>query len=263
MHMDPAEVQKQQAIGQHSRQADQFADRYRDLGSSVYASCFSYSRWRLDALLRQYLPERGEGLRLLDVGCGTGHHMASLRERGFQVAGVDGSEEMIAHARANNPGAEIKVADVDTLPFPDSSFDFVLCIEVLRYLPDFTKCASEIARVLKPGGVCLVTAAPLFSLNGYWLVNRIASRVRVADLVHLKQFFTTSRRLRRTFQVAGFNDPRVHGVYLGPVNWVERLAPSLLPRTLKAWESVDSAITDRGMTREFSNMFLVQGVRAR
>lgn len=259
--MDPAELQKQLAIGQHSRQAGEFADRYRDLGSSVYASCFSYSRWRLDAFLQLYLPERGDGRRLLDVGCGTGHHMASLRERGFEVAGVDGSEEMIAHARANNPGAHIKVADVDSLPFPDSSFDFVLCIEVLRYLPDFTRCVNEIARVLKPGGVCLVTAAPLLSLNGYWLVNRIASRVRVADLVHLKQFFTTSWRLRRSFANAGFGSLTVHGVYLGPVNWVERLAPSLLPRTLKAWELVDSAITDRRMTREFSNMFLVHGVR--
>jgi SAM-dependent methyltransferase len=261
--MDPAELQKQLAIGQHSRQAGEFADRYRDLESSVYASCFSYSRWRLDALLQLYLPERGDGRRLLDVGCGTGHHMASLRERGFEVAGVDGSVEMIAHARANNPGAQIKVADVDSLPFPDSSFDFVLCIEVLRYLPDFTRCVNEIARVLKPGGVCLVTAAPLFNLNGYWLVNRIAGLVRPAGFVHLKQFFTTSRRLRKAFAGAGFNAPTVHGVYLGPVNWVERLAPSLLPRTLKAWELVDSAITDRRMTREFSNMFLVHGVRGR
>jgi hypothetical protein len=78
----------------------------------------------------------------------------------------------------------------------------------------------------------------------------------------LKQFFTTSRRLRRAFAGAGFNTPTVHGVYIGPVNWVERLAPSLLPRTLKAWESIDSAVADRKLIREFSNMFLVQGVRA-
>jgi ubiquinone/menaquinone biosynthesis C-methylase UbiE len=261
--MNPIETQKQLAIGQHSRQAGEFADRYRDIGSNVYESCFSYSRWRLDALLRRYLPERGDGLRLLDVGCGTGHHMASLRERGFEVAGVDGSEEMIAHAKANNPGAQIKLADVDSVPFADSSFDFVLCVEVLRYLPDFTRCISEIARVLKPGGVCLVTAAPLFNLNGYWFVNRIASLVRVAGLVHLKQFFATSGELRKSFADAGFVAPTVHGVYFGPVNWVERLTPSLLPRSLKAWEPVDSAIADRKMIRELSNMFLVHGVRGR
>lgn len=261
MQMDPAEVQKQLAIRQHSRQAEEFADRYRELDSSIYHSCFAYSRWRLNALLRRYLPERGDGLRLLDVGCGTGHHMAILSERGFEVAGVDGSEEMIAHARAKNPGAGIEVADVDSLPFPDSSFDFVLCVEVLRYLPDFTRCVNEIARVLKPGGVCLITATPLLNLNGYWLVNRIASIVRPTGFVHLKQFFTTSRRLRRACAAAGFNAPTVHGVYLGPVNWIERLAPSLLPRMLKAWEPVDSAVADRKLIREFSNMFLVHGVR--
>lgn len=262
-YMNPTEIQKKLAIGQHSLQAGEFADRYRDFASTVYESCFSYSRWRLDALLRRYVPTRGDGLRLLDVGCGTGHHMASLRERGFEVAGVDGSEEMIRHAKANNPAAPIKLADVESLPFPDSSFDFVLCVEVFRYLPDFTNCVNEIARVLKPGGVCLATAAPLFNLNGYWLVNRIANLIRVAGLVHLKQFFATSRRLRRAFTDAGFIAPTVHGVYVGPVNWVERLTPSLLPRTLKAWEPIDSAIADRKMIRELSNMFLVHGVRGR
>ncbi|HTG16266.1 MAG TPA: class I SAM-dependent methyltransferase [Blastocatellia bacterium] len=261
MHVDPAELQKQLAIGQHSRQAEEFADRYRELDSSIYRSCFAYSRWRLDALLDRYLPKRGEGRRLLDVGCGTGHHMASLCKRGFEVAGVDGSEEMIAHARTNNPEAQIECSDVDQLPFADGSFDFVLCVEVLRYLPDSTRCVNEIARVLKPGGVCLVTATPLLNLNGYWLVNRMAGLFRLGGFVHLKQFFTTSWRLRRSFAAAGFVNPTLHGVYLGPINWVERLAPSLLPRTLKAWEAVDSANADRKVIREFSNMFLVHGVR--
>lgn len=259
--MDPAEVQKQLAIGQHSRQAEEFADRYRGLNSSIYDSCFAYSRWRLDALLDRYLAKEGQGRRLLDVGCGTGHHMASLCKRGFKVAGVDGSEEMIAHARANNPNAQIERSDVDNLPFADSSFDFVLCVEVLRYLPDFTKCVNEIARVLKPGGVCLVTSTPLLNLNGYWLVNRVASVIQIGNLVRLKQFFTSSWRLRRAFAAAGFVTPTVHGVYLGPINWVEQLAPSLLPRMLKAWEPVDSAVADRKFIREFSNMFLVHGVR--
>jgi len=259
--MDPTETQKQLAIVQHSRQADEFADRYRGLDSSIYRSCFAYSRWRLDALLDRYLPKDGEGRQLLDVGCGTGHHMASLRKRGFKVAGVDGSEEMIAHARTNNPGAQIECSDVDQLPFADGSFDFALCVEVLRYLPDFTQCVNEIARVLKPGGTCLITASPLLNLNGYWLVNRAVGLIPIRNLVRLKQFFTTSGRLRRSFAAAGFVDPRVHGVYLGPVNWVEQLAPSLLPRTLKAWAPIDAALADRDIIREFSNMFLIHGVR--
>jgi ubiquinone/menaquinone biosynthesis C-methylase UbiE len=187
--------------------------------------------------------------------------MASLRARGFEVAGLDGSEEMLQQARANNPGADIRQADVEDIPYADGSFDFVLCIEVLRYLPDSSRCIREIGRVLKPGGVCLATAAPVLNLNGYWLVNRIANMVEVSNLVRLKQFFTSSSKLRREFLEAGFAEPRVHGVYFGPVNWIERLVPSALPSALRAWEPVDAAIADLAFVREFSNMFLVNAVK--
>jgi hypothetical protein len=53
----------------------------------------------------------------------------------------------------------------------------------------------------------------------------------------------------------------VHGVYLGPVNWIERLSPSLLPAALKWWEPVDAAVSDLPYAREFSNMFLVHAIR--
>jgi ubiquinone/menaquinone biosynthesis C-methylase UbiE len=255
------EIQKQFAIDQHSIQAGEFAERYRDLNGDVYGSCFTYSRRRLDVLLERFLPRQGGGLSLLDVGCGTGYHMASLRERGFKVAGIDGSEEMLEHARTNNPGAEIRKADVEAIPFPDASFDFVVCIEVLRYLPESVACIQEMARVLKPGGVCLATATPVLNLNGYWLVNRIANAVRVSDLVRLKQFFTTSSKLRRELKEAGFQNSTVHGVYIGPINWIERLLPAALPRALKAWEKMDAALADRAVLRELSNMFLVHATR--
>lgn len=261
--MTSIESQKQQAIELHSAQAEMFAARYAEAAEDVYKDCFLYSRHRLDVLLRRYLPERGDGLRLLDVGCGTGHHMARLRQRGFEVAGVDGSEEMLRYARVNNPGADLRLSDVDRLPFPDAGFDLILCIEVLRYLPDASGCIRQMARVLKPGGVCLATAAPRFSLNGYWFVNRIVRLIPVGNLVRLKQFFTTSARLRRQFLDAGFQTASVHGVYLGPINWVQRLAPSRLPFLLKAWEPHDARLADHALLREFSNMFLVHAVRGR
>src|SRR6266567_4090117 len=128
--MQSTQSQKQHAIETHSIQADEFAERYRAHAADAYGSCFTYSRKRLDVWLERYLPARGDGLRLLDIGCGTGDHMARYRSRGFEVAGVDGSEKMLEHARANNPGAQIQQADVEAIPCPDSCFDFVLCIEV-------------------------------------------------------------------------------------------------------------------------------------
>ena len=254
------ERQRGPAVATHTAQADQFARLYDSAGDG-FESCFAYSRRRLEDRLAQYLPLQGAGLRLLDVGCGTGHHMQALARRGFAVAGVDGSEAMLEHARANNPGVELHLADVDRLPFSDASFDYVLCIEVLRYLRDPGPCVREMARVVRPGGMVLVTATPLLNLNGYWLVNRVAVALPVRGFVRLRQFFTTSGRLRRVFGEAGFRDVAVHGVYLGPVNWIERLAPRLLRPVLRAWEPWDRRLADRPLLHELSNMFLVRAVR--
>ena len=60
---------------------------------------------------------------------------------------------------------------------------------------------------------------------------------------------------------AGFEAPEIRGVYLGPVNWLERLAPRAISGALRKWEQVDRALADRPLLREFSNMFLVSARR--
>ena len=261
--MKSAAAQKAQAIAQHSEQASAFAARYQRLAVDPYESCFAYSRYRLDALLDRYLPTPAQGLRLLDVGCGTGNQLVGFRLRGFDVDGVDGSAEMIAFARRNNPGVNVQQSDVEALPFASASFDVVVCIEVLRYLPRVSRCLSEIARVLRPGGVCLATAAPVLNLNGYWLVNRVASAVPLPGLVRLRQYFTSSIRLKRELRSAGFGAVDVHGVYVGPINWIERAAPHKLRTVLRMWDRIDARLADQSIIREFANMFLARAVRDR
>jgi ubiquinone/menaquinone biosynthesis C-methylase UbiE len=251
--------QVKRAVDVHSEQAGKFAARYG--AADPYSSAFAYSRKRLDRFLDHYLPPTSARLRLLDVGCGTGHQLAHWRAAGYDGAGVDGSDAMLAEARQNNPEAELEQADVQRLPFPDATFDRVTSIEVLRYLPDPSASIREMARVLRPGGICLATAAPAFSLNGYAVVNRIALMLPIGNLTRLKQFFTTSRRLRRQFLDAGFSDVKVHGVYLGPLSWIERLAPRRLSRALQRWEPIDERIADRPVLRDVGNMFLVSAVR--
>jgi SAM-dependent methyltransferase len=246
----------------HSRQAGEFAASYAALERDPYSNCFTYSRMRLHGALEELLPSSGAGQRAIDVGCGTGHHLRDLRARGFDVAGVDGSAAMLEQAREAIPGAELHQAGVDALPFAAGSFDLALSIEVLRYLPDPKPCIDEMARVLRPGGVCVVTAAPRFSANGYALVNRLALIAPVGGLVRLKQFFTTPSQLRRLFERAGFSSVEVRGVYTGPINWIERLAPDRLPMLLHRWEPVDERLADHPMLRGVSNMLLVSAVKA-
>jgi ubiquinone/menaquinone biosynthesis C-methylase UbiE len=255
------DARKDRAVEVHSAQAGLFAARYVELDRDPYASCFNYSRRRLEVLLDRLLPARGDGLRLLDVGCGTGHHMARARARGFTVTGVDGSPEMLEQAARACPGAELHRCDVEVLPFRAGSFDLVLSIEVLRYLPDVRPLVSELARVTRPGGTCLATASPLFNLSGYPVLNRLAAALPLGNLVRLRQFFHTSPGLVRRFRSAGFSSVDTHGVYLGPINWVERLAPRALPRVLRRWEPVDARLVDRPLVRDLSGMLLVHAVR--
>jgi ubiquinone/menaquinone biosynthesis C-methylase UbiE len=150
---------------------------------------------------------------------------------------------------------------VESLPFPTGYFDVVLCIEVLRYLPSSEKCLGELARVLRPKGLCLVTASPLLNLSGYPLLNRLAARLPSAGLVPLRQYFHTSGGLSRSLARAGFGEVKVHGIYSGLINWVERLRPTALPRTLRAWEAIDVRFSDRALTRDFGGMLLARAIR--
>jgi hypothetical protein len=117
------------------------------------------------------------------------------------------------------------------------------------------------SRLLKPGGFSLVTATPLLNLNGYALINKITHKVKISDLAQHKQSFHTSTRLQKEFSEAGFSSVEVHGVYIGPVNWIARLFPTRLPAVLKKWESLDETLADKSVLRELSNMFLIKAVK--
>ena len=116
---------------------------------------------RLDYLNR-VLPKLGikpEGLRALDVGSGGGYLSEELARLGFEVSGVDPALASVAAAQshAHETGLEIdyRVAQAEILPFPDGSFDLVTCCDVLEHVQELDRTLSEIARVLKPGGIFL------------------------------------------------------------------------------------------------------------
>lgn len=241
---------EQQAIALHGRVAESFGRGY-----DTSETLFAYSRKRLEAYFYPALENAGR--KVLDVGCGTGHYIAELRRRGFEVSGVDGSAEMLKRARFSNPEADLRQGLVTELPFADGSFDTAICIEVFRYLPDPLACIREMARVLRPGGLCLATAMPRLNMNGYWFVNRIDRVIRFPGLRHLKNTFTSCRELRKQFEAAGFDTPAMTGVYFGANNWAGRLLPALVPRLLRWSEPIDERLARIAWMRRFSNMLLV------
>lgn len=255
--MKSEDSQKQKAIETHSEQAELFADRYNVINQNPYQNSFVYSRKRLNEWLDKYVPADGSGLKMVDVGCGTGYHLTRYKERGFEITGVDGSGEMLKQARQVNPNIEFVQSDVEKIPLPSASYDVALCIEVLRYLPDISSCIQEIKRVLKPNGTALITAAPVFQANLYPIVNKLVLKTKSEALTHLRQYFHTAEELRRKSLEAGFKDVEVHGVYGGFSVWIERLFPSVVPKFLKTWEKVDAKTADAPVLKNLSNMFLV------
>lgn len=109
-------------------------------------------------LLDKLAPQPGE--RILDVGCGPGVTLTEVALRvgaRTKVTGIDVSEPMLqgARKRAASLGlqnVEVQTGDAEKLPFPDGSFDAVLCVQVLEYCKDPSRVLTEATRVLRPRG---------------------------------------------------------------------------------------------------------------
>lgn len=94
---------------------------------------------------------------VLEVGAGTGALARRLVARGLTVTVTDLDPAMANRARRRLPdSAEVVVADVAALPFPDASFDLVLATLTVHHWPDVPAAAAEVSRVLRPGGQALV-----------------------------------------------------------------------------------------------------------
>lgn len=102
------------------------------------------------------------GREVLDVGCGEGRFCRMLAARGARMTGIDPTKELIAEARRMQPGAVFHEAGAEALPLPDASTDLVVCYVALVDIPDYRAAIREMARVLRPGGRCVVA-----NLNGF------------------------------------------------------------------------------------------------
>lgn len=119
-----------------------------------------YNEAVIDALAQRC--EVGSASRVLDVGTGTGFVAAGLSERAASVVGVDSSRSMLAVAAGNLAAlglgnVSLVEGAVDALPLADHSVDAAVANMVLHHAPDPAEMITEMARVVRPGGVVAVT----------------------------------------------------------------------------------------------------------
>jgi len=126
-------------------------------GSSFGAVARAYADHRPDyprAAVRWALEPAGgvvAGLRVLDLGAGTGKLTEVLRALGADVTAVEPDGAMLGELRRLHPGVRALAGTAEAIPLPDGSVDAVLCGQAMHWF-DMDRAVPEIARVLVPGG---------------------------------------------------------------------------------------------------------------
>jgi 2-polyprenyl-6-hydroxyphenyl methylase/3-demethylubiquinone-9 3-methyltransferase len=155
----------------------------------------------------------------LDAGCGTGTLSRNLADRGAQVVGIDASPEMVARARqlTSDRGLcsnlEFQISSIVPLPFSSSSLHGILCSSVIEYVEDVPASLLEFARVLRPGGLLLVSVPNKPSIIRQFQVGthrlvRIMQREVFPFVEHSRHHYT-QQSFRRLLEQSGFATSRV------------------------------------------------------
>lgn len=95
---------------------------------------------------------------VLDLGCGSGRWTKYMAEKAGFIEAVDPSEAIFSAASVYGdlPNVRFSQAGIDTIPFADESFDFVISLGVLHHIPDTPKALTTLMKKVKPGGFALI-----------------------------------------------------------------------------------------------------------
>ncbi|HYM64968.1 MAG TPA: class I SAM-dependent methyltransferase [Candidatus Sulfotelmatobacter sp.] len=106
---------------------------------------------------------------VLDVGCGEGFILNKLKEEGIGKSweGIDYSKEAVEIGKKIHPGLSLKQGSIYNSGLADSSFDLVVCTEVLEHLEDTKKALKEVLRISKKYVLLSVPNEPLFLFSNF------------------------------------------------------------------------------------------------
>lgn len=163
-------------------------------------------RWaRRVKMLSKHL---GAGMRVLELGCGTGYFTRELARSRADIVAIDVSPELLEIARANCSGRNVRyeIQNASALSYPDAVFDSVVGSSVLHHL-EIEEALREIHRVLKAGGTIYFTEPNM--LNPQIAVQKNVPWVKrkLGDSPDETAFFRWP--LRRLLEQTGYRDVRI------------------------------------------------------
>lgn len=189
---------------------------------------------------------------ILDAGCGDGRYLAALPNLGpipARIVGVDIAESILQTAAAATARAgvhaELVRANLERLPFADAEFDLVLCFQAIEHLLDPDAGIQELARVLAPGGVLVLTTDNrrnliTKTLNApRWRALALAGKRRARVQIQFPHRDFTKRDLSRRMRASGLEVVRIRTFrfYIAGAG----------PRLMRWCSSIDRVLPDVGV----------------
>lgn len=162
--------------------------------------------FRRHEVVYQRLADRCAGAEVLEAGCGEGYGADLIAGVARRVVAVDYDAAAVAHVRSRYPRVEVRQANLVELPLPDASVDVVVNFQVIEHLWDQTQFVVECARVLRPGGLLLMSTP-----------NRVTfspGRDTPINPFHTREL--NAREMTELLAAGGFADICISGLFHGP-----------------------------------------------
>jgi SAM-dependent methyltransferase len=225
-----------------------------------YASAERGSLGALERPVLRHLPRAG---KILEAGCGPGHHVLALRQRGYDAEGVDWAAETVATARARYPTLPVMVGDVARLPAPSGHYAGYLSFGVVEHRREGPEAIlREAHRVLRPGGIALVSV-PFFH-PGRRLKARLGAYAGAPGDRAFYQYAFTADDFAGLLRASGFAVVRLYAYdsYKGIVDevpWMSRLLDRQVGRYHLGSLAQRALRVLPGVERRLGHMLLVVG----
>ena len=199
---------------------------YKEIWDELYRKrkIFPHVQDYIDKLIELF--KKFNVQKVLDLACGSGRNLIFLLENGFNVYGIDISEEAIKIAKSSlekkNLNAELFIGSMfEKLPYLDDYFDAIICIRSFNHgrIEEIRNGIIELQRILKSGGLLFLTVRKKVSKKKRLPFKQIAPRTYVpleGDEIGIEHYFFNKRILRKEF-----NDFKICNLKVkkGPKAW--------------------------------------------